>query len=98
MTMNEKWLGRKRGKLTVIEVIKVKGSGALVRCKCECGNERIIRAEMFRKGKCRRDCGDILHLSKPTKIKKVLEKAIEYVEREEINKEELLKILKSAKQ
>lgn len=43
-------LGQKFGLLTVIAPAPSLGSGARWRCRCECGNERVIDAHVLKRG------------------------------------------------
>lgn len=43
--------GHKYGHLTVIELTKDKNDRTAWRCKCDCGNEKIVRGSDLRKGK-----------------------------------------------
>lgn len=51
--------GRRFGRLTVLEFVSRSGSSTLWRCKCDCGNEKILRRSNFQYGETK-SCGCLL--------------------------------------
>lgn len=49
-------LGQKFGKLTPIELLPIKGKGAIWRCKCDCGNYTTAWAQTLKNGR-KKSCG-----------------------------------------
>lgn len=51
--------GMRFGRLTVMEFVSVKGSSTLWRCRCDCGNEKILCRSNFQYGETK-SCGCLL--------------------------------------
>jgi hypothetical protein len=66
MIQDNELIGTKSGLLTAIEIIET-DQGKKVKCKCDCGNEKIITLKSFRYGKVK-SCGC---LSSKSKIKDI---------------------------
>lgn len=52
-------VGRKFGKLTVIELAEIKNQNCYWRCKCDCGGEKVVLGAQLTSGKTR-SCGCLL--------------------------------------
>lgn len=59
--------GHRYGRLTVLELDHVEKCGAFWKCKCDCGNVRVIRANSLRTGDVR-TCGANCKYSKPRNV------------------------------
>jgi hypothetical protein len=62
-----KLIGKKSGLLTAVKVVKAEDGEKLL-CKCDCGNEKLVKPEYFKYGKVK-SCGCLLSKSKIKDIK-----------------------------
>lgn len=53
----ENYIGKKYGRMTILEVVgQTKNYEKLVRCKCDCGNEKVVRLALLKNGHTK-SCG-----------------------------------------
>jgi hypothetical protein len=67
MSQENELIGKKSGLLTAKKVVKTKDGNKLL-CKCDCGNEKLVKAEYFKYGKVK-SCGCLLSKNKIKDIK-----------------------------